>query len=71
MKAPFRTRDSHRWVLSAVTAILILAHGTILYYVALHTRVSAALLAGVIVLVVAKHFGVLAPLYTLFRRSQR
>jgi hypothetical protein len=71
MKTHLRTRGSHGWILFAVAAIVILAHGTILYYVALHTTVSAALLAGGIVLLVVKHFGWLAPLYTLFRRSQR
>jgi hypothetical protein len=71
MKAGFRTRGSKRWILFAVAAILILAHGTILYYFASHITVSAGLLAGVIVLVVVKHFGLLVPLYTLFRRPQR
>ena len=71
MKPGLRTRGSHRGVVFAVAVILIFAHGTIFYYVALHTTVSAALFAGVIVLVVVKHLGFLAPLYTLFRRSQR
>ncbi len=58
-------------MLSLGLAVLIAGHGIILYYVWSHTAVSAAVLSGVVVLVVIKHLGLLGPLYALFRRRSR
>ena len=42
-------------------AVLIAGHGIILYYVSSHLALSAAVVSGVIVLVVIKHLGLLGP----------
>jgi hypothetical protein len=55
-------------ILLAGMGILLAGHGIILYYVSSHTAVSAAVVSGVIVLIVIKHLGLLGPLYALFRR---
>ena len=55
--------------------VLIAGHGIILSYVLSHTALSAAVVAGVMMLVVITHLGWLAvwrgPLYALFRRRFR
>ncbi len=56
------------WMVPVGVVILMLGHGVVLYYVSSHVALSAAAVSGVIVLVVIKHLGWLAPLYTLFRR---
>jgi hypothetical protein len=60
-----RTRG---WMVAVGVVMLILGHGAVLYYVSSHMALSAAAIAAVIVLVVIKHLGLLAPLYALFRR---
>ena len=59
------------WMLVAGAIILIAAHGVILYYFSSHMALSAAVVSGVIILVVIKHLGLLAPAYALFRRRAR
>jgi hypothetical protein len=59
------------WILLVAVAILIAGHGIVLYYVSAHTALSAAVLSSVIILVVIKHLGLLAPLFVLFRRRSR
>ena len=56
------------WMLPVGVIILIAGHGIILYNVWSHTALSAAVVLGVIILVVIKHLGLLGPLYALFRR---
>lgn len=51
--------------------ILIAGHGIVLYYVSSHMALSAAIVSGVILLVVIKHLGLLGPAYALFRRRAR
>jgi membrane protein YdbS with pleckstrin-like domain len=58
-------------VLSVAVVVFIAGHGIILYYVSSHTALRAAVLSGVIILVVIKHLGMLGPLYALFRRRSR
>jgi hypothetical protein len=59
------------WVLPVVVVALIIGHA-IVYNILRHTKLSAAVVSGVILLVVIKHLGLLSPLYTLFRlRSRR
>jgi hypothetical protein len=58
------------WML-LVGVIGLVAHSAVLYYVLSHTGLSAAVVSGVIVLIVIKHLGLLGPLYALFRRRSR
>ena len=55
------------WILLVAAAILI-GHGIVLYYISSNTSLSVGVLASVIILVVIKHLGLLAPLFALFRR---
>jgi len=65
---PLRVR---RWLLAALVIALMAGHGIILYYVSSHRIMSAAVLSGVIVLVVIKHLGLIGPGYALLRRRSR
>jgi hypothetical protein len=62
------------WVLP-VSAVVLIAGPAILYYILSHVGLPAALVSGVIILMVIKHLGLLAvllgPLYALFRRRFR
>ncbi len=55
------------WMLLVGVVGLIAGHA----YVLSHMALSAAVLSGVIILVVIKHLGFLGPLYALFRRRSR
>jgi uncharacterized membrane protein HdeD (DUF308 family) len=57
-----------RWMLLSGGIALLAGHSVILYYVQSHVALSAAVLSGVVVLIVIKHVGVLAPLYAAVRR---
>jgi hypothetical protein len=59
------------WILPVGVVILIAGHGILLYYISSHMALSAAVVSGVIILVVIKHLGLLGPLYVLFRRRSR
>ena len=50
------------WMLPVGVVVLIVGHGIIPYYVSSHLALSGAVIAGLIVLVVIKHLGWLAPL---------
>lgn len=58
----------HVRILPALVIALLAGHGVILYYVSSHMVLSAAVLSGVILLLLLKHVGLLGPLYVLFRR---
>jgi hypothetical protein len=62
-------------MLSVGVVVLIAGHGIILSYVLSYTALSAAVVAGVMMLVVITHLGWLAVwlgrLYALFRRRLR
>jgi hypothetical protein len=62
-------------MLSVGAVVLIAGHGIILSYVLSYTALSAAVVSGVVILVVIKHLGLLAvllgPLYALFGRRSR
>jgi hypothetical protein len=62
-------------MLSVGAVVLIAGHGIILSYVLSYTALSAAVVSGVMMLVVITHLGLLAPLlgplYALFRRRSR
>jgi len=55
-------------MLFPIAVLLIAGHGILFYFVSSHATLSAAMAAGVIILIAAKHLGLLAPLYGLFRR---
>ena len=59
------------WMLLLAVAILIAGHGIVLYYISSHAALSASVVLSVIVLVVIKHAGLLAPLFALLRRRSR
>jgi hypothetical protein len=59
------------WPLLVGAIILIAGHGIVLYYFASHVALSAAIVSGVIILVVIKHLGLMGPVYALFRRYCR
>jgi membrane protein YdbS with pleckstrin-like domain len=56
------------WILPILLVVLLAGHGVILYYVASHVMVSAAVLSSAVILLVLKHVGLLGPVYALFRR---
>lgn len=68
MKAHGRPRMRPWMLLALVGVIGLAAHSVVLYYVLTHTALSAAVVSGVIVLIVLKHLGWLGPLHALFRR---
>jgi membrane protein YdbS with pleckstrin-like domain len=59
------------WLLLAAAVVLIASHAMILRYVLQHKSLSGAVIAGVIILVLMTHLGLLSRLYALFRRRSR
>ena len=62
---------SRLWIALAAVAILIAVHGVILYYVSSHLTLSLTVIAGVTVLVVVKHLGLLGSLHAMLRKLRR
>jgi len=56
------------WIVLLGVAVLVAAHGVILYYAASHTALPFALASGVLLLVVVKHLGLFGPVFALVRR---
>lgn len=56
------------WLLLAAAAVLIASHALILRFALQHKGLSAAMVAGFMLLVVITHMGLLSRLYALFRR---
>jgi hypothetical protein len=71
---PIKRRGHPRgrsWI-AAVTAIaFVVAHGVMLGYVSSHMALSAAVVAGLILLILMKHVGSLASTYAMARRYFR
>jgi len=59
------------WMVLVGVVVLIAGHGIIVYYVSSHVALSVTVMAGLTLLVVIKHLGLLGPLYALFRRRSR
>jgi hypothetical protein len=59
------------WLLLTVTAVLIASHALVLRFALQHKRLSAAMVAGVMILVVMTHLGLLSRLYAIFRQRSR
>jgi hypothetical protein len=56
----------------AIAAIALIAgHGVILTYASSYAALSTGAAAGLIVLIVIKHLGALAPVYAVLRRCFR
>jgi hypothetical protein len=70
-----RRRLTRTLMLSVGAVVLIAGHGIILSYVWSYTALSAAVVLGVLMLVVITHLGwpagLLGPLYALCRRRSR
>jgi len=62
---------TRRWLLLALAVVLISSHALDLRYALQHKSVSAAMVAGVMILVVMTHLGLLSRLYAIFRRRSR
>jgi membrane protein YdbS with pleckstrin-like domain len=56
------------WMLPVLVVVLLVGHGIILYYMSSHVLLPAAVLLGVIMVLVIKHVGLLGPLYSRLRR---
>ena len=61
-------RQGRIWLLLVIVAVLIIGHGIILYYLSSHFALTAAVVSGVIVVLVIKHLGLLSRLHERFRR---
>jgi hypothetical protein len=59
------------WLVLVAAALLIAGHGIVLYFMASHVVASASIVAGVGVLILVKHLGLLAPLYGIWQRARR
>lgn len=62
---------TRRWLLLALAVVLISSHALVLRYVLQHKSLSAAMVTGMMILVVMTHLGILSRLYGLFRRRSR
>jgi hypothetical protein len=59
------------WMLGVGAVALVAAHAIILRYVLPHAALSAAVVSGVIIVVVINHLGLLGSLFALLRRQSR
>jgi len=62
---------SRWWLLLALAVVLIASHALVLRFALQHKSLSASVVAGVMILVVMTHLGLLSRLYALFRRRSR
>ncbi len=62
---------TRRWLLVAVAVALVASHALILRFALQHKSLSAAMAAGLMLLVVMMHLGLLNSLYARFRRRSR
>jgi hypothetical protein len=62
---------SRQWLLLALAVVLITSHALVLRFALQHKSLSASVVAGVMILVVMTHLGLLSRLYALFRRRSR
>jgi hypothetical protein len=58
------------WLLPVLVIVLVAGHGVILYSVSSYMTLSAAVVSGVLILLLLKHVGLLGSLYSLFRRRR-
>jgi hypothetical protein len=67
-RPPHRLARRRVWMLPVLVVGLLAGHGIILYNVSSHVLLPAAVLLGVIMVLVIKHVGLLGPLYSRLRR---
>lgn len=60
-----------RWALVALVLAVVAGHGVVLRYAWPRLGLSAAALAGVVVLVLIKHLGLAGAVRRMWRRSRR
>jgi hypothetical protein len=63
-------KGNGRWIALFAIVILLATHGFILYSFASHTKVSSVMAGGVVLLVVARHAGLLTPVIRKLRRRK-
>jgi hypothetical protein len=66
-----RRRRTTRVLLAVGVLVLVAAHGIVLHVAASRVALPAAIVSGVIALVVIKHAGLLGSLHGLLRRRPR
>ena len=59
------------WLLLAAAVALLASHSLILRFALQHRGPSAAMVAGLMLLIVLTHLGLLSRLYAVFRRRSR
>jgi hypothetical protein len=62
---------TRRWLLLVLAVVLIYSHALVVRYALQHRSLSAAAAAGVVILVVMTHVGLLGHLYSLLKRRFR
>ena len=62
---------AHPALVIAAIIVLLAAHGAILYLFRQHLALSMTLVSGIVVLIVIKHLGLVAPLSAYLRRRFR
>ncbi len=62
---------TRRWLLLVLAVVLISSHALVFRYVLQHRSLSAATAAGVVILVVMTHVGLLGRWYALLKRRFR
>lgn len=66
------SRSARVWIVVVGVIVLIAAHGVVFYAISSHVALSTTVVGTVIILLIAKHLGVLGPRYGAFgRRSRR
>jgi len=61
---------ARRWTMIAAVVVLLAAHGLAFYFLR-HLTLSAAVVSGIVALVIAKHIGVFCSSYALLRKRFR
>lgn len=64
-------RRGRLWIMAILAVVLVAVHASAVYYVSSHIALSAGVLAGIVVLIVLKHLGLIAPAFALLRRHRR
>ena len=64
-------RLTRPWILLVAGVALIASHTLVLRFALPHKALSTAVVAGVIIIVLIIHLGLLSSVYTLFRRRSR
>jgi O-antigen ligase len=64
-------RSRSLWLVGLAAVVLIAAHLFPLYYLLSHKVLSASVVAGLLLVVLIKHLGMIGPVYALFRRRSQ